>query len=87
MFSANGNYIVIEGVCSELLIDVAGRQVMGKAPGFIQKAGGYEKKAPGFIQKAAVYEKKAAGFGQNPAPFVCPAVYFPQAKQENQKKL
>ena len=73
MFSANGNYIVIEGVCSELLIDVAGRQVMGKAPGFIQKAG--------------VYEKKAAGFGQNPPPFVCPAVYFLQAKQENQKKL
>ncbi|MBQ3751977.1 MAG: hypothetical protein II864_00350 [Prevotella sp.] len=53
---------------------------MGKAAGFIQKAGVYEK-------KAGVYEKKAAGFGQNPAPFVCPAVYFLQAKQENQKKL
>ena len=46
---------------------------MGKAAGFIQKAGVYEKKAPGF-------EKKAPGF-------VCPAVYFLQAKQENQKKL
>jgi hypothetical protein len=87
MFPANDNYIVIEGFCGELLIDVAGRQVMGKAAGFIQKAGVYEKKAPGFIQKAGVYEKKAAGFGQNPAPFVCPAVYFLQAKQENQKKL
>lgn len=80
MFPANGNYIVIEGFCGEVLIDLTGRQAMGKAAGFIQKAGVYEK-------KAGVYEKKAAGFGQNPAPFVCPAVYFLQAKQENQKKL
>ena len=73
MFPANDNYIVIEGFCGEVLIDLTGRQVMGKAAGFIQKAGFYEKKAPGF-------EKKAPGF-------VCPAVYFLQAKQENQKKL
>ena len=73
MFPANGNYIVIEGFCGEVLIDLTGRQAMGKAAGFIQKAGVYEKKAPGF-------EKKAPGF-------VCPAVYFLQAKQENQKKL
>ena len=73
MIPANGNYIGSAVVCSEVSIDVAERQVMGKAAGFIQKAG--------------VYEKKAAGFGQNPPPFVCPTVYFLQAKQENQKKL
>ena len=73
MFPANGNYIGSAAVSSEIPIGVTERQVMGKAAGFIQKAG--------------VYEKKAAGFGQNPAPFVCPAVYFLQAKQENQKKL
>jgi hypothetical protein len=73
MFPANGNYIGSAGVSSEVPIGVTERQAMGKAPGCIQKAGGYEK--------------KAAGFGQNPAPFVCPAVYFLQAKQENQKKL
>ena len=66
MFPANDNYIVIEGFCGEVLIDLTERQAMGKAAGFIQKAGVYEKKAPGFV---------------------CPAVYFLQAKQENQKKL
>ena len=73
MFPANDNYIESAGVSSEVPIGVTGRQAMGKAAGFIQKAGVYEKKAPGF-------EKKAPGF-------VCPAVYFLQAKQENQKKL
>ena len=66
MFPANGNYIGSAGVSSEVPIGVTERQAMGKAAGFIQKAGVYEKKAPGFV---------------------CPAVYFLQAKQENQKKL
>ena len=73
MIPANSNYIGSAVVCSEVLIEVDERQIMGKAAGFIQKAG--------------VYEKKATGFGQNPPSFVCPTVYVLQAKQENQKKL
>ena len=57
MFPANDNYIGSAVLRSKILINVAERQVMGKAVGYIQKAAG-------FGRKAAVYKQKAAGFGQ-----------------------
>ena len=69
MFPANDNYIGSAVLRSKILINVAERQVMGKAVGYIQKAAG-------FGRKAAVYKKKASGFLRFFRCFFLHRIYF-----------